>query len=483
MKRIPYIILFTVLSCFTLSAKAQVVYSDVCITRSSDCVEVSFEVTAGQKSVRRGEKLILTPVLYNDSVRISLPAISVQGRRMNIVDFRRGSAAPSYVVSQAGGLHYRTQLPDAAHLENIFLQVERTLISRCNDKGLSLSTCTLTENAALVCAPAPLPTTYIPEPKPLTDYALSLPITSVADSLSRHYPFVESMDEFERSKQTPNNRLFDPNMPLNMGKGQSGSEQDEVESFIANNEKGAMQINFERGSTQIYRHYKNNNLSLVFLASVLKAIQMSDNSNIKQIIIAGFASPEGPLERNDRLAWGRANATLEFIRANSETDPSKIQLYNGSEDWRGLYQMILSSDIEGKEQLLNIIDRVPILSGREKQLMDVAGGRPFRIMTQHFFPKLRNAAYIKVYYDNPPSVADAVQDIQRAWTLIHNVDYSAALELLQKHTALCGGGVENMMGVCYIMLRDYERAREYLEQAVAKGDMQAAENLRSITAK
>ena len=51
-----------------------------------------------------------------------------------------------------------------------------------------------------------------------------------------------------------------------------------------------------------------------------------------------------------------------------------------------------------KEDILRIIDDVPILKGREVRLMKLNQGIPYRYMKEHFFPKLRRAGYIKVYY-------------------------------------------------------------------------------------
>lgn len=102
MRKIPYIILlFTVLftALSTLSLRAQVGYSDVRITRSGEYVDVSFEVTAGQKSVKRGESLILTPVLFNDKHNVTLPSVAVQSRRSELQEFRAGGGS----VERSGG--------------------------------------------------------------------------------------------------------------------------------------------------------------------------------------------------------------------------------------------------------------------------------------------------------------------------------------------------------------------------------------------
>lgn len=233
---------------------------------------------------------------------------------------------------------------------------------------------------------------------PATCIPTSTPRVSTADSLAKHYSFVVPASEFGRSRKVTGDELFNPDMPLNMGKGLSTPQQNSVEQFIADNEEGAILINFSRAESVIDRYYKDNNMALVTLASVLKKIQTSPDSRVDRVIVAGFASPDGLLSTNDRLAWERANAMRNFICANSTVSEDSVQIYNGSEDWRGLRKLVEESDIEAKSEILRIIDRVPVISGREGQLMRLADGRPYRYMVRYFFPKLRNAAYIKVYY-------------------------------------------------------------------------------------
>jgi hypothetical protein len=82
-----------------------------------------------------------------------------------------------------------------------------------------------------------------------------------------------------------------------------------------------------------------------------------------------------------------------------------IALYNGSEDWHGLRMLVERSDMPSKHRVMEIIDTVPVWDsktrrGRERELMDLDGGAPYRYMYRNFFPLLRNATYIKIYYDD-----------------------------------------------------------------------------------
>lgn len=227
---------------------------------------------------------------------------------------------------------------------------------------------------------------------------VSAPYCSVADSLANHFSFLAPVSGLGHGGKSKEAKLFNLNMPLNISTEGHSLSQNPDEQFIAENEKGAILIHFSQSATIIDRYYQENNTSLVILASVLKMIEVSDDSRVSKIVVAGFASPEGLLAENDRLARQRAFAVRDFILANSTVHADSIHLYNGSEDWRGLRKLVAASDMEAKTEILRIIDNVPIKAGREKRLMDLAGGDPYRWMALHFFPKLRNAAYIKVYY-------------------------------------------------------------------------------------
>lgn len=134
-------------------------------------------------------------------------------------------------------------------------------------------------------------------------------------------------------------------------------------------------------------------------------LQESKTSRVVRVVIVGSASPEGTLAFNDRLAWNRAVALKDFLLRNTAFPADSMTLFNGSEDWRGLRRMVAASDLYEREEILRIIDNVPVKKGRELELMKLSGGRPYLYMLEHMFPELRNAAFIKVYYENLPDPA------------------------------------------------------------------------------
>jgi hypothetical protein len=123
------------------------------------------------------------------------------------------------------------------------------------------------------------------------------------------------------------------------------------------------------------------------------------------IVIAGFASPEGSPELNDRLALDRAVAVKEFMMDNSSVEGRSIRIFNGGTDWAGLKKLVEESDIYRKQRIVDIIENTPVWDsrrgvGRRGELMRLDGGDPYRYMLTNFFPQLRQAAYIRVYYES-----------------------------------------------------------------------------------
>lgn len=161
----------------------------------------------------------------------------------------------------------------------------------------------------------------------------------------------------------------------------------------------SMMITFKQGSSDINPWLENNAQVLEELAAVLSSIQVSDDSRIIKIEVAGYASPEGLLYDNERIAARRATVLGQYLTSRLGIPLKKIAVKNGGEDWDGLRRLIEASNFQWKQQALDIIDQIPVKQGREKKLMDLERGDPYRYMYRHFFPQLRNAAYIKVYYE------------------------------------------------------------------------------------
>lgn len=394
MKKIIYI-LFALLICVPASRaqgnKHSVTTKDVELTRTGERVKVTFTVEVGRKAAKAGYNLVLNPVIYKGNDNLHLPAVIVQGGKARVAIERYRLAAGKHAYRQepvfvrpGGSVKYSTDIP----YEEWMTGAQLTL------SGVSVGCCSSTEAELGVIAGNILNQGRVAE----TPAAVPAPTTG--DVLAGQYEFVAAAVPEQKSSSP-----FDYNMPLHMGKGVTAVRQNEVERFIADHRDGAISIYFRQGSSVIDRDYSTNNKNLVELISVIRTLVASGNSKIARIVIVGFASPEGSLAVNDRLAWERAVALKNLLTSNSSIDPMMVNIFNGSVDWIGLRDLVARSDMYRKHRIIDIIDHMPIWDaqnnrGRHGELMRLDGGDPYRFMMREFFPKLRQATYIKVFYEN-----------------------------------------------------------------------------------
>lgn len=161
--------------------------------------------------------------------------------------------------------------------------------------------------------------------------------------------------------------------------------------------EGSAYLDYPQSRTQIIPDYRNNREELAKIRATLDEIRNNPAYEITGIYLTGYASPEGTYEQNEKLSRGR---TLELRNYLLDRYPLRRDLYHMdwvAEDWTGLKKMITQFGMPDKDRVLYIINTVGIFEGREKQLMDLNNGTPYRYMMKEFFPKLRRVDY-KITY-------------------------------------------------------------------------------------
>ena len=227
-----------------------------------------------------------------------------------------------------------------------------------------------------------------PEPEPIEEIIIvetqpeSEPQPTTAERLAESHAFLAPITKFDNI-----------------------SYQDDPERFIEQHREGSLWVTFRQGARMVEPSYRDNAATLDNLISTIREIERSSDSRVARVVIAGFASPEGTVAVNDRLARERAEAIRSYLTENSAISNDQVDLYNGSVDWHGLRMMVAASNMPDRDKVLDIIDNTPVWdagrnTGRHGELMRLSGGVPYRYMLRNFFPDLRNAAYIRAYYEN-----------------------------------------------------------------------------------
>lgn len=241
--------------------------------------------------------------------------------------------------------------------------------------------------------------------------------------------------------------------------------------------KEEMKVFFPVSKAVLHVDKFGNQKTLDDIVAGIRKIGDMEKLRLQGVEITGFASPEGGLALNTRLGEGRANALKDYVQKElPDLCDEDFVLINGVENWDGLRQLVAASDMEYRDEVLVILDDTSLGTGRKAVLMRLAGGKPYRYMLKEFYPELRNACYVSVFYDVlGDKAADAVN---AANELIRAGKYAEALKMLEAYKN--DDRAFNSIGVCYMMMEEEEIAIEWFEKAIRAGHTGAEKNLNQI---
>jgi hypothetical protein len=286
-------------------------------------------------------------------------------------------------------------------------------------------------------------------------------------------------------------------------------------------ESGTAYIMFLTGQSIIRPDLFNNRVELEKIASSINYVKDEPSARITSISIEAHASPEGTYQSNFQLSERRANALREYVGRYFGVSFHLIRSVGMGEDWDGLVKLIEADPgIESKMEALYIIREINIFSGREKQLMDLSGGRPYRYMLSRLFPRLRRSEY-RIEYTVPGFTVERGKELlvtrpgmlsleelyiiaesyEKGSDAFNNV-FEVAVKQYPENTEanlnaaavrLLGGDAEragdilanytdtpqawNNLGVLMMKRRQLDEAEDYLSRAYDSGVEEAALNL------
>lgn len=173
-------------------------------------------------------------------------------------------------------------------------------------------------------------------------------------------------------------------------------------------EHGEVYLNFKQGKHEILYDYKDNSSKLKQVADFFNRVVRDQDIEIKNIRITGYCSIEGSYGRNIQLSHDRAKSFFNWIRYRYPELSDRFSAIDWKgEDWLKLTKMIEDSDYSWKYSALDIIHRYGVFEGRERFLMQIQGGRPYREMYKELFPLLRRVTFHIDYVVRPFNIEDS----------------------------------------------------------------------------
>lgn len=125
---------------------------------------------------------------------------------------------------------------------------------------------------------------------------------------------------------------------------------------------------------------------------------LNSKRTLARIWVKGSASPEGPLNWNQKLGQYRADALVDYISRETGLDRSRFRICNLGEDWNSLTCVLANKkDFPNKERILQILSSETDNEVRKQKIRELDGGKTWRRLIDELFPPLRNARLAIVY--------------------------------------------------------------------------------------
>ena len=288
-------------------------------------------------------------------------------------------------------------------------------------------------------------------------------------------------------------------------------------------------LDFEVNKINIRPEYMNNPRELAKIRVMIDDLKLDPSIKVNRLDIIGYASPEGTLATNKRLSEGRAMALRDYLASRYDFPRNQYHIIFGGENWDGLIDALETLDMDYKNEMLDIIQDIPIEKGRETKLMQLRGGVPYRYLLKNVFPSLR-VAICKVNYDIKNFNVDEAKEVikRRPQNLSLNemflvantypkgsqefidvfetavrmypdseiANMNAATAALSRNDLISAERYlkkmesqeywpeyNNAMGILTLLKGDYELAEEYLNKARELGLDVATDNLEELAKK
>jgi tetratricopeptide (TPR) repeat protein len=124
-------------------------------------------------------------------------------------------------------------------------------------------------------------------------------------------------------------------------------------------------------------------------------IAKDERKNFKKAAISAYASPDGPVDLNERVSGSRKGSADNYFkgqmrRKGIETkEETEYNTMTTTEDWEGFKSLVQNSDIEDKELILRVLSMYSDPVVREKELENMAA--TWEVLADDILPKLRRS--------------------------------------------------------------------------------------------
>ncbi len=260
-------------------------------------------------------------------------------------------------------------------------------------------------------------------------------------------------------------------------------------------QKQEAEIKFLINQANLRKSEMKNNSVKEFVQMLKKINRDKEGLNIKNVEVAAYASPEGGVKFNDKLASKRQNTSEKYVKQTLKKTKvnTDVDARYTAQDWDGFQKLVAASNLQDKDVILRVLSMYQDPQEREQQIRNMSAG--FRELADGILPELRRSRLI-INYETIGRSDDQIKEQYNADPTKLSADellYAAAIEdnadkkeAIYKKTAEIypnDNRAFNNVAALEFAKGNNDAAKEYLEKAVnAKSDAAEANANKGLVA-
>ena len=164
-----------------------------------------------------------------------------------------------------------------------------------------------------------------------------------------------------------------------------------------NEKKQEANIKFLINQANIRKSELKNNSVKEFVEMLKKINADKEGYNVENVEIQAYASPDGGVKFNDKLAGNRQNQSEKYVKNTLKRTKvnANIDAHYTAQDWDGFQKLVAASDLQDKDVILRVLSMYEDPQEREQQIRNMSAG--FRELADGILPELRRSRLIINY--------------------------------------------------------------------------------------
>lgn len=238
-----------------------------------------------------------------------------------------------------------------------------------------------------------------------------------------------------------------------------------------NAKKQEANIKFLINQANIRKSELKNNSVKEFVELLKKINADKEGYNVQNVEIQAYASPEGGVKFNDKLAGQRKNQSEKYVKntlKQTKVDAA-LDAHYTAQDWEGFQKLVAASNLQDKDVILRVLSMYEDPQEREQQIRNMSAG--FQELANGILPELRRSRLI-INYETIGRSDEQIKEQYKNDASKLSADellYSATLdETPAKQEEIYKKTVEAYPN-------DYRAYNNLAALALAKGDKEAAQ--------